>query len=212
MKYVLLLLVVCTGSFANGQSLKDALYGGKLKLDTGVVIRKGDDLKQHMDTGTKKPAPIAKSADQFPAPQDSLMRQVAIQKANGGQQSQERAVIENDNKDTVAATGGNAPVSVTADNNKVWKSYVDELMASIRTEVLPSKKIKNGTYYVLVEYEIDVDGQIAVKNVSSSPGNEFLEEQVRERINLTAPKMTPQLNNYGKPRKVLKKQNLTIVK
>ncbi|NCT76129.1 MAG: hypothetical protein GXC78_16455 [Chitinophagaceae bacterium] len=205
-----LLCMLALGVSAPAQSLKEALYGGKLKLDSGAVIRKGDDLKAHIDTSTRKPVVAEKQAS-LPAAKDSL--------AQKGQTSQltNAATQQEATDNSVAgsaspAVGNNTGTNAAADNNKVWKDYIDELMTAIRTDVLPSKKIKNGTYYVLVDYEIDVDGQVAVKNITCSPGSEYLEEQVRERINLTAPRLTPLLNTYGKPRKAAKKQNLTITK
>src|SRR4029453_422410 len=38
------------------QSLKDLLYGGKLKKDSTGVIRSTDDLSKKIDTSTKKEA------------------------------------------------------------------------------------------------------------------------------------------------------------
>jgi len=206
---LLLLFTLALAASAQAQSLKEALYGGKLKLDTGVVIRKGDDLKAHIDTSTKKTV-IADKQASIPGAKDSLGQKVsALQQANGAKPQE--VATDNAVREAAAPAAGTG-TNAAADNNKVWKDYIDELMTTIRTDVLPSKKIKNGTYYVLVDYEIDVDGQVAVKNVTSSPGSEYLEEQVRERINLTAPRLTPLLNNYGKPRKAAKKQNLTITK
>lgn len=205
-----LLFMLALGVSAPAQSLKEALYGGKLKLDSGAVIRKGDDLKAHIDTSTRKPVVAEKQAS-LPAAKDSLTQKGQTSQLTNAATQQEAA----DNPvagTTSPAVGNNTGTNAAADNNKVWKDYIDELMTAIRTDVLPSKKIKNGTYYVLVDYEIDVDGQVAVKNITCSPGSEYLEEQVRERINLTAPRLTPLLNTYGKPRKAAKKQNLTITK
>ncbi|MBN8865566.1 MAG: hypothetical protein J0H92_19480 [Sphingobacteriales bacterium] len=205
-----LLFMLALGVSAPAQSLKEALYGGKLKLDSGAVIRKGDDLKAHIDTSTRKPVVAEKQAS-LSAAKDSLTQKGQTSQLTNAATQQEAA----DNPvagTTSPAVGNNTGTNAAADNNKVWKDYIDELMTAIRTDVLPSKKIKNGTYYVLVDYEIDVDGQVAVKNITCSPGSEYLEEQVRERINLTAPRLTPLLNTYGKPRKAAKKQNLTITK
>ena len=44
MKKVMLFLFVAFTVTANAQSLKDALFSGKLKTDSGTVIKKGDDL------------------------------------------------------------------------------------------------------------------------------------------------------------------------
>ena len=205
-----LLFMLALGVSAPAQSLKEALYGGKLKLDSGAVIRKGDDLKAHIDTSTRKPVVAEKQAS-LSAAKDSLTQKGQTSQLTNAATQQEAA----DNPvagTTSPAVGNNTGTNAAADNNKVWKDYIDELMTAVRTDVLPSKKIKNGTYYVLVDYEIDVDGQVAVKNITCSPGSEYLEEQVRERINLTAPRLTPLLNTYGKPRKAAKKQNLTITK
>ncbi|MBP7557005.1 MAG: hypothetical protein KA821_12100 [Chitinophagaceae bacterium] len=201
-----LLFMLALGLSTPAQSLKEALYGGKLKLDSGAVIRKGDDLKAHIDTSTRKPV-VAEKQVSLPAAKDSL-----AQKGQVPQLSNAAAQQEATDNPVAGTTSPAAGTNAAADNNKIWKDYIDELMTAIRTDVLPSKKIKNGTYYVLVDYEIDVDGQVAVKNITCSPGSEYLEEQVRERINLTAPRLTPLLNTYGKPRKAAKKQNLTITK
>ena len=97
-------------------------------------------------------------------------------------------------------------------NNKSWKEFIDELTTSLRTEVLPNKKIKEGTYAILLEYEIDVDGQVRATNVASDPSNSFLEQQIKERITLSAPKMEPLLGTNGKPRKAQKRQTITVTK
>jgi hypothetical protein len=45
MKALVLFTVFLVALNAQSQSLKDALYGGKLKADTGAVLRKGDTAK-----------------------------------------------------------------------------------------------------------------------------------------------------------------------
>jgi outer membrane biosynthesis protein TonB len=188
MKTCILLALLVSAVSVNGQTLKEALYGGKLKTDTGTVIRKGDDLSTKIDTSTKKPA----------EPEKIKQGPVAGGQAANGPGSQ---------IDSVAS-----PATAAKDNNKIWKDYMDELMGTLRTEVLPSKKIKDGIYSVLIEYQIGTDGQVTVNSVSASPESPFLEQQVKERITLTAPQLTPLLNNYGKPRIAIKKQTITISK
>jgi hypothetical protein len=114
--------------------------------------------------------------------------------------------VTNDNN-VAAKDNSNVP----KDNNKIWKEFVDSLTSTMKTEVLPSKKIKPDTYYVLVEYEIGVDGTVSVNNVSCSPENTFLQQQVKERIMLTSPQMIP-LSTNGKARKVTKKYTLKLTK
>ena len=187
----------------NAQSLKDALYSGKLKTDSGTVIRKGEDLSSKIDTTTKKKPAIAERPQTTVVMRDSAG--VALPVA-------EDSAVSTSPVTPVAGEGETTAAAAPKDNNKIWKDYMDELTGTLRTEVMTSKKIKGGTYSVLVEYEIGTDGQVTATNVSSSPENSFLEQQVKERITLTAPQLTPLLNTYGKPRKALKKQTIILAK
>ncbi|MEO8403993.1 MAG: hypothetical protein ABI480_05345, partial [Chitinophagaceae bacterium] len=202
MKKIFLLAILASALSGNAQSLKDALYSGKLKLDTGQVIRKGDDLSSKIDTTTRKPAPVETKVTAPPATVltvqgDSVVVTTVAPIATPATDS------------TMGTTADNtAPKS----NDRAWKDFVTELQGTLRTDVLPSKKIKAGTYSLLVDYTIDVDGQIIVNNVNSSPENSFLAEQVRERITLSAPKMTPLLGTNGKPRKAPKKYTMVVTK
>lgn len=193
-----MLMLVGTIAAQGQQKLIDALYGGKLKTDSGTVIRKGDDLSTKIDTTTKKPQPPAQVRVN-PVGADSTVAGVNV--------AMDSAVVQQ-------STEPGAPMveEKPKDNNAIWKGYIDELTTTLRTEVMTSKKIKGGTYSVLVEYEIGLDGQVTVNNVSSSPANSFLEQQIKERITLTAPQMTPLLNSFGKPRKALKKQMINLAK
>ncbi len=197
-KILLMSMLVGTIAAQGQQKLIDALYGGKLKTDSGTVIRKGDDLSTKIDTTTKKPQPPTQVRVN-PVGTDSTVAGVNV--------AMDSAVVQQ-------STEPGAPMveEKPKDNNAIWKGYIDELTTTLRTEVMTSKKIKGGTYSVLVEYEIGLDGQVTVNNVSSSPANSFLEQQIKERITLTAPQMTPLLNNFGKPRKALKKQMINLAK
>ena len=57
MKKIIPLIFLLFALNAQSQSLKDLLFSGKMKTDSGTVVRKGEDLKDKVDTGTKKPAP-----------------------------------------------------------------------------------------------------------------------------------------------------------
>ena len=191
-----ILLVVLAASFSvNAQSLKELLYSGKLKSDTGTVVRKSDDLSKKIDTSKKKPVDIARAKSPTTSGDSSLS-------------------VENDKVDTSGAAAVIGPKefnTASKDNNKIWKEFIDSVTSTLKTEVLPSKKIKSDTYYILIEYEIGADGQIAINNVSCSPENSFLQQQVKERLTLTAPQMNPLLTN-GKARKVVKKYTLILPK
>jgi len=193
MKTVILLAILFASVSANSQTkLKDLLYGGKLKMDSGSVIRKDDDLSTKIDTTTKKPVEQPKTAVVDAATPDLGTNGLPII------------------PDT--STALKDPATAPKANNKSWKEFIDELTTSLRTEVLPNKKIKEGTYAILLEYEIDVDGQVRATNVSSDPSNSFLEQQIKERITLSAPKMEPLMGTNGKPRKAQKRQTITVTK
>lgn len=196
---LLAILVICVS--ANGQTLKDALFGGKLKMDTGTVLRKGDDWASKIDTSSKKPVEPGKKI--LTPVTDSSMTHLATQLdsaaiSTGGPK---------DNQDAAAISAAGP-----RDNNKIWKNYIDSLTGTLKAEVLSSKKIKSGTYSVLIEYEIGLDGQITINNVSCSPESVFLGQQIKERLILTAPQMNPLLTSNGKPRVAIKKQMLTLSK
>jgi hypothetical protein len=193
MKAVILLAILLASVSANSQTkLKDLLYGGKLKMDSGTVIRKDDDLSTKIDTSTRKPVEQPKVA--------------VVDAATPDLGSNGLPIVPD------TSTALKDPATAPKANNKSWKEFIDELITSVRTEVLPSKKIKEGTYGVLLEYTIDVDGQVMATNVQSDPGNDFLEQQIKERITLSAPKMEPLMGTNGKPRKAQKRQTITITK
>jgi len=195
MKKGILFLLLVSAVGANAQKLKDALYGGKLKTDSGTVIRKTDDLSTKIDTTTKKPVEQNKTKVVTATPYPSNIVD------NAQPDSSSTPIVEVKNNSVVAK-----------DNNKLWKEYVDSMVTTLKAEALPSKKIKKGTYFVIVEYEIGIDGQTAITNVWPTPENEFIQQQVKERLNLTAPKLYPVLAGNGQPRKVIRKYTFSLTK
>ena len=155
-----------------GQSLKDSLFSGKLKVDSALIRKSKIQEQPKKDTDT-----IQKSST------DSTLKQ--------------------------ATTG--QPVMNYQDNNKVWKKFVDQYTSVINKESLPSKKMKRGTYSVLIEYEIGPDGVVTTTNITSTPSSEYLVDQVREKMMANAPQLAPLIRN-GKPTKSLKKQLLVFTK
>ena len=205
MKRGILFLLIAFSFTAKAQSLKDLLYSGKLKNDSNTVIRKTDDLKAKMDTVQKKatePVEVKMAA----APGDSVMKMV-----NPAGDTIEVAANVNDSAAT-AVTEVKTPVPPVKSNTKIWKEYTDSLTGSLKTEVLSSKKVKKETYYLTVDYEIGADGQVGINNVLISPENEFLQGQVKERMLLSPPQLSPALDSSGQPRKVKRKYNFTITK
>ena len=192
-KGILFLLLVSTLT-SNAQSLKDALYGGKLKTDSGTVIKKGDDLSSKIDTSKKKPVEQEKTKITAVAMDSSITKMTV--------QTDSAAIVVNklDNN------------TVSKDNNKIWKEFMDTVISTLKQEVMTSKKIKKGDYYVMVDYEIGLDGQVTVTNVFPSPENKYIQEQVKERLSIDTPRLNPVLSGNGKPRKVVKRTNFTITK
>jgi hypothetical protein len=195
MKKGMLFILLLSAVTVNSQSLKDALYGGKLKTDSGTVIKKGDDLSTKIDTSRKKPVEPGKNKPATIA-LDSSMRNIT---------SPADATATN-------PAGKMESNNTVKDNNKIWKEFVDAVVSTLNTEVMTSKKIKKGDYYVTVDYEIGLDGQVIVNNVYPSPESKFLEEQVKERLGIDTPKLNPVLSSNGKPRKVIKRYNFTLTK
>ena len=209
---------------ANAQSLKETLFSGKLKSDSGTVVRKSDDLSTKIDTTPRKQVEQPKLAP--PMTVDGSGRLVPGEVAAGTVTPSGTPVTTTTATTTTTVINADGTTTTTTvpvtdavvaekpkDNNSVWKSFIDEFTGNLRTDVMPNKKIKNGTYSVLIDYNIETDGAITINSVSSSPKSDYLEEQVRNRLTLSAPAMTPLLGTNGKPRKAAnRKQTIMLVK
>lgn len=214
MKKGLLFLLLANSFFANAQSLKEALYSGKLKNDPGTVIRKGDDLASKMDTATRKPQ--VKDSMMAKATIDLVDSSSKVVMQTNGATTTTDKNTNTETATTETTTENTAPPAEAApaakDNNALWKDYVTSVTNALKTEVMPSKKVKNGTYYVSITYVIGTDGQITINNVLLTPENSFLQQQIKDRFAIDTPKMTPVLSSSGAPRKVNKNFNFTLTK
>ncbi len=193
MKRIIFLLFLAGSLSTEAQTLKDALFSGRLKKDSSKVIRSTDDLSNKIDTSARKPV-------------DSLKLKMAI--------SGDSTLADSLNLAADDQLAGTEPPAVKAppkDNDVVLKEFIDSVITTINTEVLPDKKVKDGSYFILVNYEIGTDGQFAVLNVTATPENSFLRDQIKERLNLFAPKLQPIIFN-GNPRRVVRKYNFTLSK
>ena len=208
MKTIVLFTLILLTFSAQSQSLKDALYSGKLKADTGAVIRKGDTLRIKENIAQKVEDDSVKMAQKIIA--DSIKKEaIAVEKEIAIAAGKDTTAFIN--TDVVAETLP-AEKTIPKDNNKIWKSFIDSITASIKSEVITSGKLKKGAYSVLIEYEIKPDGQININSVVSDPQNSFLEGQIKVRLTLDAPQMNPVMGTNGKPRTVIKKQLLNFMK
>lgn len=208
-------LLLISSILGEAQSLKEALYGGKLKNQPGSVIRKGEDLTSKMDTTRKTPTNDTGITKATLLTADSLTKRGTIQT--------DSAIIPDVNKkDNISGSTITAPsntanaskesMAALKDNNVAWKEYIDSVTSILKIEVLPSKKIKRETYYVSVSYAIGTDGQVAINNVLLTPENSFLQQQIKDRLALDAPRLNPVLSGSGTPRKASKNYNFTLSK
>jgi hypothetical protein len=199
--FLFLLLVSAITTTTQAQSLKDLLYSGKLKKDSGEVVRKTDDLSKKIDTGQKKVV-------------DSNKTKIATTTADSMKKTANHSVDSAgglvETKDAVTPSETvpvkKAPVK---SNTKLWKEYSDSLTKELNTEVLTSKKIKKGTYFILIEYELHPDNKVNVVNVTSSPENDLLVAQLKVRMDTTVPALNADANQT---KRVKKKYSFTITK
>ncbi|MGE5521766.1 MAG: hypothetical protein ACM3VS_17715 [Candidatus Dadabacteria bacterium] len=213
MKNVILFLFILVAANANAQTLKDLLYSGKLKVDSNTVIRKTDDYKsKSIDSLQKKIAEAPKV--------DTIATIPVAAKANPIETTATpipvTAVVE---KDTMTKQEAAAPVAAPEEvkapvksNSKIWKEYSEALINSLKTEVLPSKKVKKETYYFTVEYVIEPDGKATIGNITSDPDNAVLTTEVKNRITNEPPQFSPVLDSNGKGMKVKKRSNFLVTK
>jgi hypothetical protein len=206
MKAIVLFTFMLLAFSANSQSLKEALYSGKLKADTGAVIRKGDSLKIQENMAQKIAADSLEIAQKRAA--DSIRKEeLAIEKQNAIAAGKDTTAFVSSADSAVANEK-----AIPADNNTIWKTFIDSVSTVVKSEVMTSNKLKKGAYSVLIEYDIKPDGQIDVNSVKSDPQNSFLEGQIKVRLTLDAPQLNPVLGTNGKPRTVARKQMLSFVK
>ena len=206
MKKGLLFIVVAFTVSANAQSLKDALYSGKLKTDSGTVIKKGDDLSTKIDTARKK------SVEQEKNKLNLVVTDPSIKKITTTNTTGATTATNTVDTTLLAAAGTMDNTTAPKDNNKIWKEFSDAVISTLKTEVMNSKKIKKGDYFIMVDYAIELDGKVTINNVYPTPENKFIEVQVKERFSIDTPKLNPVLASNGKPRKVIKRQNFTLTK
>ncbi|HVG42975.1 MAG TPA: hypothetical protein VM888_15290 [Chitinophagaceae bacterium] len=215
MKKAILFFLLFNSVYVNAQSLKEALYGGKLKNEPGTVIRKGDDLSAKIDTTTRIASTDSSVAKTNLPVLDSTKKTATSGDSTviGSLGNTYTATTITDTATSVTATSPALKnTTITKDNAIVWKEYITAVTNTLKTEVLPSKKIKKGTYYVSVSYAIDTVGQVAINNVIVTPENAYLQQQIKDRIAVDVPRMTPTLSSSGAPRKVNKNYNFSLNK
>jgi hypothetical protein len=237
MKKAILFLFMAATFTSHAQSLKDLLYSGKLKMDSNTVIRKTDDLSSKIDTSQKKSPDQVKAtvitttidttvkinntkADNTksnpavtnqPVPvtnQPTALKDTAIGEVTGA------AAAATGNENVTTNTEAPAPAAAPAKtNNKIWKEYTDSLAGPLKTEVMSSKKIKKDTYFFMVDYDLAPDGSVTITNVTVSPENKTLQEQVKMRMDAAgAPQMNAIPNSTPTTKKAKRRYSFSITK
>lgn len=213
MKAIVLFTVILLATSAKSQSLLDAIYSGKLKADTGAVLRKGDSLKIKENMAQKVVADSIRKDSIAAAKAAAIERQNSIvSNSDAATTGTNTSIVSNTGADATSADAIPGEKTIPKDNNKIWKAFIDSLSTTIKSEVLSSGKIKKGAYSVLINYEIKPDGQIGINSVASEPQSSFLDEQIKMRLTLDAPQLNPVLGTNGQPRTVARKQMLTFIK
>lgn len=225
MKAIVLFTFILLTCSAKSQSLKEALYGGKLKADTGAVLRKGDNQKIQENMAQKVVADsinkITEDSIKLVAEtekRDSIetAKKEAIEVAKGKALAEGRDTTNIDTTAVINAMNAEATKAeskaVSKDNTVVWKTYIDEMTASIKAEALQSNKVKKGNYFVLIDYKVNPDGQVSITSVSVDPENSFLAQNIKDRLTLNPAKLNPIVDATGRARTVNRKQTLNLSK
>jgi len=206
MKKGILFLLLITSVFAKAQSLKDALFSGKLKNQSGTVIRKGDDLSSKMDTAQKAAADTANATAALPGVDSTVQTSSTTTSDTAAGVTAENTNVATDPTNTAA------PAATPATNNAIWKTFIDSVASDVKNDITDSKKVKRGNYSVTVTYAIETDGETTINDVFVAPDNDYVKQLVRSRLSADSPRLSPVLNSAGAPRKVIKRQSFTVSK
>jgi hypothetical protein len=185
MKIFFLIVFSLWASLAMSQQrLRDSLYGGKLKVDTGRTFVSKDTSKYV----------ILKNESVSSQPEDK--------KKTGADAA---VMIKPDES---------MPDSLNKlfySKQKFWKKFIENNTQIISQQADDTRKVKKGTYQIDVEYEIGLNGRITTKGITCSPPNDFLTEQVTDLMK-RAPVLAPPIYGDGKPRTLAATQPITIIK
>ena len=205
------------GCFA--QSLKDSLFRGKLKVDSALLIQskgnpqysKPDSIKKTETATEKKSQPVSEKKTQ-PGAGKQTQPVVVKQSASDTVNKSQPGSVQTTETESIQNQGNPEKTEIKyADNPRIWKKFVDEYTGIFNTEVLQAKKIKKGTYTIMLDYEIGTDGVVSTKNITCMPENEYLVDQVKERMMPNAPHLAPLIRN-GVAVKSGKRQMIVLTK
>lgn len=184
MKISFLILFSFFVSQVMGQRLRDSLYGGKIKADTGKTLVSKDTSKYVVlqnETVSSQPGEKQKAATN-----------------TAGNVKLDESMPDSLNK-------------LFYSKQKQWKRFIETNSQIISQQADDNRKVKKGTYEIEVEYEIGLNGRVTTKGITCNPYNEFLIQQVTELMK-RPPVLSPPIYSDGKPRVLPAKQTITITK
>lgn len=188
MKTFLLAIAVLFASSTFAQSLRDSLFGGKLKVDTGKTFVSKDTSK-YVPSKVYTAPPVI--------------------------QGESKTDTKDANrKDEIVKLDESMPDSLNKtfyQKQRLWKRFIDVNTPLISQQADDSKKVKKGSYTIDVEYEIGLNGRVTTTGITCTPNNEFLLQQVTDLMK-RAPILAPPVYSDGKPRKLSATQSITIIK
>lgn len=222
MKKAFLLLALFASFLVDAQSLKEALFSGKLKNEPGTVIRKGDDLSTKMDTVVRK----SPARDTL-----AIITVDQMQRRDSAQARPANAEIAARNTTAAPVAAASAEATVEAEetepadaeaepeekpkpqsNRVLFKDYMTSLAATVKSDIASNKKIKKGTYYIALAYTIGTEGEVTITDLVVDPKQEQLQQLIKARMDADMPTLNPEVNSAGVARKVNRRYNFSIDK
>jgi hypothetical protein len=182
MKTSFLYILLFFNSSVMAQSLKDSLFGGKLKNP----LQQAEAAKDSAQKVAKDSAEITATAD------------------SSASLASSSATAENE----IMPDSLNRLYHA---KQKAWKRFIDQQTLIISIQAGETRKVKKGEYYIEFDYEIGLNGRVKVSNITCYPENEFLLATVTDAMTRT-PVLAPPVYGDGKPRVLSAKQQLTILK
>ncbi|MBK5271222.1 MAG: hypothetical protein JJE22_09430 [Bacteroidia bacterium] len=185
MKIFFLYISLFFASSVIAQSLRDSLFGGKLKADTGKTVVSTDTGKYVPPKVYNIPAQIGSQKRENEAKKDEIIKP-------------DESMPDSLNKSFYA-------------KQKTWKRFIEINTGIITQQANDTRKVKKGEYSIEIQYEIGLNGKIKTTGITCNPSNEYLTEQVTELMKRT-PTLSPPVYSDGKPGTLNATQSLIIIK
>lgn len=197
MKVSFLFVFVFFASAAMGQSLRDSLFGGKMKVDSGKTF-------------------VSKDTGRYVAPKEVIMPKAGEKPAEVVNRPVDgsKPVAPGKQKEEFIKPDESMPDSLNKlyySKQRTWKRWIESNTTIISQQADETRKVKKGVYSIEIEYEINLKGRVSMTNISCLPYNEFLIAQFTELMK-RPPVLAPPIYSDGQPRTMNAKQPVTVTK